>query len=236
MKARFLTLLVAAAGACLAATPVLAGSLQIGPIRVQMIGAERTSTITLNNSGSDPITVQIRAVDWAQSEGVDNPQPSANLLVSPPLVTLAPGESQVVRVVAENVPAAPNERAFRLILDEIPRQRTGTGTGVQTTLRALVPVFVTPSTQSRSNLRWSAVRQGDTIRLTARNDGQARDKLMAMRITAGGTALSAAPEGYVLSGTTRTWTLPAPPGAATSLTIAGEGEFGAIEADVPIGS
>jgi fimbrial chaperone protein len=234
MPVRFLSLL--AASACLVAPAALASSLQIGPIRVQMIGPERTSTLTLRNSGPDPMTVQIRAIDWTQADVGDNPQPSATLLVSPPLVTLNSGESQVVRVVAENVPAGPNERAYRLILDEIPRQRSGTGTGVQTTLRALVPVFITPSTRSRSNLRWNAVREGNVIRLTARNDGQARDKLVATRVSAAGTELSDPPNGYVLSGTSRTWTLPAPAGAATSLRISAEGEFGAIEADVPIGS
>ena len=213
-----------------------AASLEVGPIRVQMINPERTTTINLRNSGTTPLTVQVRAVDWSQPSGSDAYAPSATLVASPPLAEIAPGESQVVRLVVEHVDEIDGERAYRLILDELPVERPEGGAGVQAALRALVPVFITPSLNSRPRLSWSAVRSGEGLRLTARNQGDTRERLINSRVTVSGNDLGGAPQGYVLSGGLRTWVLPAAPAGATSLRITSEGEFGAVEVDVPITS
>ncbi|KQW82298.1 fimbrial biogenesis chaperone [Brevundimonas sp. Root1279] len=217
------------------AAPAIAGSLEIGPIRLQMIGPERTATLTIRNVDSAPVTVQIRTVDWTQPNGEDVYTPSALMLVSPPLVTLAPGESQVVRVVIENLPEAPTERAFRLILDELPPEPNANATGVQTAIRALVPVFVTPSTAARPNLSWSAIRSGDQLVVTAANRGDSRDRLINLSVAADGQALNPyALDGYVLAGGSRSWTLPAGSAQAGAITISAEGEYGTVEANVPV--
>src|SRR5687767_8430710 len=87
----------------LAVAPATASSLEVGPIRVQMVGEQRTTTVNIRNSGTGPITVQVRAVDWTQTENGDAYVRSTTLVASPPLAALAPGESQVVRLVIENV-------------------------------------------------------------------------------------------------------------------------------------
>ena len=234
MKKRLSALLAVAAVLLTGIGASRAASLEVGPIRVQMYGAERTTTVTLRNSGTAPMSVQVRAVDWTQDSNGDAYAPSATLVASPPLAQIAPGESQVVRLVIENVAEIATERTYRLILDEIPGERAG-GVGVQTALRALVPVFITPSANSRPRLRWTAVRSGNNVNLTVQNSGDSRERLVNARVTAGGTDLGSRPEGYVLSGASRTWVLPAPAGAA-SVRVTGEGEYGAVEVDVPIGS
>lgn len=226
---------LAAAAALLTAFPAAAGSLEIGPIRLQMIGPERTATLTIRNVDSAPATIQIRTVDWTQPQGEDVYTPSALMLVSPPLVTLAPGESQVIRVVIDHLPEARSERAFRLILDELPPDRQADATGVQTAIRALVPVFVTPSVDARPNLSWSATVNGDQLVLTATNRGASRDRLINLQVAAGDQALNtAALDGYVLSGGVRTWHLPAGSARNGSVRVTAEGEFGTVEADVPV--
>lgn len=213
--------------------PMAAGSLEIGPVRVQMLGKERTSTINVRNISESPTGVQVRAVDWNQPGGEDVYAPSTSLVASPPLMQLAPGESQTIRLVVREAPNAGGETAFRLILDEVPNPAAPNGAGVQTAVRALVPVFVTPSGKSRPKLRWTAVRSAQGIRLTAFNDGDTYDRLLDMSVSAAGQPVNGAVEGYVLSRGSRSWLLPATP-AATSLKVSGEGEFGAVTADVPV--
>lgn len=226
---------LAVAAALLTAFPAAAGSLEIGPIRLQMIGPERTATLTIRNVDSAPVTVQIRTVDWTQPQGEDVYTPSALMLVSPPLVTLAPGESQVIRVVVEHLPEARSERAFRLILDELPAERQVDAAGVQTAIRALVPVFITPSVDARPSLSWSATRSGDHVVLAASNSGASRDRLTNLQVSANGQAVNdVALDGYVLSGGVRTWHLPPGSAGASSLRVSAEGEFGTVEADVPV--
>lgn len=229
-----LAALAVAAMLSAASVPARTGSLEVGPIRMQMIGPERTSTLTIRNSGSEPINVQIRTVDWTQPEGSDLYMPSSVLMASPPLVTMAPGESQVVRVVVEGMPHAPAERAFRLILDEIPSTSDALPTGVKTSLRVLVPVFVTPSTDSRSSLQWSARQDDGQLTLTATNQGSARERLINMQLSAGGRPIGDPLEGYVLAGGRRIWTVDTGAAPVSALTLSAEGEYGTVEANVPV--
>lgn len=226
---------LAVAAALLTAAPAAAGSLEIGPIRLQMIGPERTATLTIRNVDSAPATVQIRTVDWSQPNGEDVYTPSAVMVVSPPLVTLAPGESQVVRVVVEHLPDAQSERAFRLIFDELPPQREADNTGVQTAIRALVPVFITPSTEARPNVTWRARRSGEQLVITATNQGYTRERLINLNVTSDGQTLNSyALDGYVLAGGNRSWTLPVSSARSGLVTVSAEGEYGTVEANVPV--
>lgn len=232
---RLRTVAALIAAALLCALPAAAGSLAIGPIRVQMIGSERTAILTIRNVDTTPTSIQIRTVDWSQADGADVYSPSAVLMASPPLTTLAPGESQVIRLVIENLPDAPKERAFRLIIDEIPPAPEEASMGVQTAIRALVPVFVTPSLDSRPRLRWTATRSGEQVILTALNDGDSRERLMSLQVKAGGQPVNNTPlDGYVLSGGQRSWTLDGAGTEAGSLAVSAEGEYGTVEANVPV--
>lgn len=233
-KLTALAAMVVAAMLMSASAPARTGSLEVGPIRMQMFGPERTATLSVRNTDTSPVSVQIRTVDWTQPDGADLYLPSSALVVSPPLVTLGPGESQVVRVVVENMPVAPTERAFRLILDELPGSSNDLPTGVATTLRILVPIFVTPSTDSRANLQWSATQADGQLTLTATNQGAARERLINLQLSGGGRTIGDPLEGYVLAGGRRVWTIDTGGAAVNALTLSAEGEYGTVEANVPV--
>jgi fimbrial chaperone protein len=215
-------------------SPALAGALEIGPTTVQMIGPERAGTITVKNVGDAATNIQVRTVDWTQVNGDDVYTPSTTLAASPPLIKLGPGESQVVRLIVRGTPAAPTEKAYRLILDEVASEKTINGAGVHTTIRALVPVFITPSLAARPNLRWSATRSNGAVVLAASNEGATRERLINLKVTAGGVAAPDTLEGYVLSHQTRSWALPSIAPTATSLSTAAEGGYGTVQANVPV--
>jgi fimbrial chaperone protein len=216
------------------AGPAAAGSLEIGPTSVQMIGPERTSTIRIKNIADADTTVQVRTVDWTQQSGQDVYTPSTTLLASPPLIKLKPGESQVIRLVIERTPAQPQEKAYRLILDEIPNPGEVNGAAVHQSLRALVPIFITPSTSARPRLTWSATRSGDGVVLTAANNGATRERLVGLTVNGNGAQIGPPLDGYILSNASHSWTV-AVPASVTSLTASGEGGYGTVQANVPIG-
>lgn len=218
----------------LAATPAFSGTLEISPVRVQLIGKERAATLTVRNTGSEDVNVQVRTVDWTQAGGSDQMSPSGILKASPPLVLLKPGQAQVVRVVAEGAPDTGHEQAFRLILDEIPPSTPKQVTGVKTAIRALVPVFITPSTSAKPALTWSAVRSADGVVLTARNSGDTRERLTGLSVTDGQAPVADDLSGYILSGAERSWTIKT--AATGSLKIAAEGDYGSVTANVSVTS
>lgn len=220
--------------AVLTAAPARRGSLEVGPIRMQMFGPERTATLTVRNAATTPVSVQIRTVDWTQPEGSDLYAPSSVLMVSPPLVTLDAGETQIVRVVVEGMTEARTERAFRLILDELPSASDALPAGVTTTLRILVPVFVTPSTESRADLVWSATQGDGQLTLTAANQGSTRERLINLQLSAGGRPIGDPLDGYVLAGGRRIWTVDTGSAPVSAVTVSAEGEYGTVQADVPV--
>jgi fimbrial chaperone protein len=210
------------------------GSLQIGPTVTALVGQERTSTITIRYSDATPATIQIRAMDWTQKDGEDVHAPSRELIVSPPFVTLQPNDAQTIRLLISNVPSVKTERAFRLFIDEVPNAAIRPNTGVQTALRIVSPVFLAPSTESRPRMKWSAARSASGVVLTARNDGDTREHLTGMKISAGGQVVGEGPafSGYVLARSSRSWTLPAT--VTGEAVVSGTGAFGPIDARVAI--
>ena len=224
-----LTAAFALAGAGVAA----AASIQIGPTSVWLVGPERTAILSVRNSDSSPVTVQIRAMDWSQSNGEDVQTPSATLVVSPPFVTLQPGEAQTVRLLVENVPEVNVERAFRLVIDEVPNPVARTSTGLQTTLRMLSPVFLSPSTDARPRLAWTTTRTANGVVLSVRNDGDAHERLSEMQVSVDGKVIGdGAPlGGYVLAKGARSWMLPSVVDASEAV-ISGSGVYGPVNARV----
>jgi fimbrial chaperone protein len=223
---------LAAIAAMALQSPAAAASLQVGPTVIQLLGTERTATVTVRNLADTEAMVQVRTVDWTQSNGQDVYAPSTTLLASPPLIKLAAGEAQVVRLVVEGTPSILSERAYRLIFDELPDNAAVQGAGVKTSLRVTAPVFLSKAVKASPEVRWTATRAPGAVILTAHNAGSARERLMAVKtsIGAGGGAL----EGYVLSGASRSWTLRNPPADASQVRVSGEGNAGAFDTIVPL--
>jgi fimbrial chaperone protein len=223
-----------AAALLIAPVAAFAGSLEIGPVGISMVGKERTSTVTVRNTSTDPMNLQIRTVDWVQKNGDDTYTPSQNLVASPPFFTLQPGQAQTVRVVVNKTPDSPTEIAWRLIIDELPPPLTG-ATGVVVPLRALVPVFLAPSTSARPKLRWSAASSSGRIALDVANDGTVHDRLSDLTATSGGKTVSGPDPlfGYVLAGSTHPWALSGA-AAGSPISVAGQGAFGPIKAELTV--
>ena len=212
----------------------LAGSVELSPITLQMVGKERTTTLRVRNTEAQPITLQLRAVDWAQASGEDVYTPSQTLAVSPPVFTLKPGETQTVRVVVEGVTAIKTERAYRLILDQIPESHLKGEAGVVVPIRVLLPVFLTPSAASRPHLSWKLNASPSGGMLTASNTGDARERLVGLKVTSGATEVASDQglSGYVLAGASRTWPLNGAGAGTAKVSVTGEGLFTPIKADV----
>lgn len=232
-----LSLLCMVVAGMAAAMPARAQELGISPVRVEMTGEVRASAITVRNTSDAPVNLQVRLMDWRQVEGAEQLTPTEMLMASPPIATLAPGETQIVRVVVDGLPQAPVEQAFRLVLDQIPAAAAVEGAGMRIQLRVLVPVFVLPRGNPRPELHWSATRNGKGLTLMVVNEGARHDRLLNLKVMTGARAPIAVPStnsGYVLSGGSQSWTVPDVPAGIGSVRIAGDGEFGGISVDVPI--
>jgi len=201
------------------ALPASAASLQISPVLINLRANQAAGGISLQNLGERPIYGQVRVFAWEQRGGEDVLTPTDELVASPPIIELAAKSSQTVRLVRRGGATPGPERAYRLLIDEIPRGDEP-GNGVAIRLQYSVPVFVAPADEAAApSLGWTVVRRGGAWMLELRNSGGLHAQVGAATLVDGGgreIELSKGLLGYALAGRERAWRLPLDP--ATRLT------------------
>ncbi len=153
---------------------VLAGKVGIAPIRVFLDAETRTAVVEVSNPGDSPIGMQADVMSWHQDDdGTDRYEPTTELLAFPPIFTIQPGKSQLVRIGLMTAHPAEKEQAYRLYLTELPPPVTDAqGTSLQMRLRIGLPVFSAPLSPPRLGLLLvDSQVEGDQLRVRLHNPG-----------------------------------------------------------------
>lgn len=209
-----------------------AASLQVAPVLVEMRAPTATSTVRLRNESDQPLSAQARVFRWTQVDGRDVFEPAADVVASPPSVTLSPRVDYSIRVVRTSRGPVEKEEAYRLLLDELPDASRVQSGAVALVLRHSIPVFVMPPVQAPSKLSWSVKVTGGKIVLTAANSGGRRVRLSSVRVSDGNRTVDFGSGllGYALAGSTMSWERPAPRGFAGSARITATTDSGPVNA------
>ena len=184
--------------------PVSAGTLQVNPVLVEIDAERRTATVTVRNQEASPVTIRAYPLAWSQEGGEDAYAESSALIVSPPIFTIPPGGTQLVRVGLRAPSSAP--QAFRLIIEEVP-EASPSG-GIRVALRLNLPLYASLPAGDAAALTWSAERAaGGGWRISARNGGRGYVRLNAeiARQATGIRFGDTVAFGTVLPGATRRW-------------------------------
>jgi fimbrial chaperone protein len=180
-------------------------TLSIAPLRVEIDGGNAGATVRLTNSSTHALPVQARLFSWAQEDGEDIYAPSAELVVSPSITSIPPGQTQIVRVLRKGA-ASPGEKRFRLAVDQLPDPALARPGQALTRIRFTLPVFVDREKAPPAVFAW---RLADT-RLELINSGGATARVVDLQVT--GKDGRAAPVErnalrYVLGNSTIAWPL-----------------------------
>jgi fimbrial chaperone protein len=208
--------LIAAANALAAALFLWGGSaagaqsLSVLPVNIFLPAGQRATTLTITNQGKSETAVQIRAYSWNQPDGDDQQLTGTDgVLMSPPLATIAPGASQVVRLILRKTPQD-REATYRILLDQIPPPaEPGV---VHIVLRLSIPIFAMPATRVFPHLRFHLENEGEKFFLVGTNDGLVHEVIRDIVLTTGdGRQLkeAASTSPYILAGATRRWPIAA---------------------------
>jgi fimbrial chaperone protein len=197
-----------------------AGSFQVNPIRIELAKGITTAVVTVRNDGEEPVVLQSSVLGWTQEGGKDVYASTSEALITPPVMTIAPGAEQIVRVGLRR-PADPrNELAYRVFLQEVPPPPKPGFTGLQVALRVGIPMFVASTAPAVRKLDWSAAIGADgAIQLVAQNPGNAHVQITDLELRVPDASEPIAHESslaYVLAGQRREWTLPAAPRAKSA--------------------
>lgn len=148
--------------------PAAAGTLQVNPVLVEIGAARRTGSVTVHNVEDAPVTIRAYPLSWRQDGGEDHYDETDAVIVSPPVFTIPPGGTQIVRVGLRRPSAAP--QPYRLMIEEIPEAQQGGG--IRVALRLNLPLYSGVAQGVPGDLRWHASRQSDgQWTIEARNGG-----------------------------------------------------------------
>lgn len=126
----------------------------ISPVVVELSPARKVVSVTVSNPSASAVSFQADVLAWSQPEGQDRYEESDDILVVPPVATIAAGGSQIFRIAPRTPPGA-REQAYRLILEDVTAEVAGTGDAatVNIRLRHSLPVFVATSAKPAMSVR-----------------------------------------------------------------------------------
>ncbi len=187
------------------------GSVTISPVSVHLAYGQKSASLNVRNTRREPMSVQMRIYRWTQDGEEDVLSPTSDVVLSPPMATIASGTTQTLRLLMRPSPtsAARQERHYRILLDEIPSAAARPGQ-LNFALRSSIPLFATTEKPVAPHLEWRAVRGNNkTVILIGTNTGLAYDRVVTLAATLpDGTTLNAAPRAlnpYILPGSQRQW-------------------------------
>ncbi|HGM5552771.1 TPA: molecular chaperone [Pseudomonas putida] len=232
-----LALVILGAGHAQAASSVL-----IWPIDPVLEADQQASALWLENRGTETANLQIRVFGWSQSGFAEQYQNQRDVIGSPPVAKIEPGQKQLVRLTrTKDVPPG-QELAYRIIIDEIPSAQPPAAEGGKTAaairfqMRYSVPLFAygaglwskEDSTRPRDpkgvgvpQLSWRTVAVDGRPYVEVRNQGAVHARLTDVVIKQGGQnkPLAEGLLGYVLPGAVMRWPAPGPLASESALQV-----------------
>jgi len=218
-------------GLCTAAVAHAGNALLVWPVDPVLEHDERATALWIENRGTTPAQLQLRVFAWGQEDGENSYATQTEVVGTPPMLRIEPGRRQLVRLTRMGEAPAGTERAYRVVLDEIPTpaepdNEDKTSAGLQFQMRYSIPLFVqgqgiwtkersdrarAPASAAQPVLAWrTVVREGRTF-LEIRNSGPVHARLTEVAFVRGqrNVAVTDGLLGYVLAGRTAHWPLPA---------------------------
>lgn len=177
----------------------LSNGLQVSPTSIKMTTTQPAAELWLSKTtqikNPSPMHAQIRLFKWTQSDGKEFLKPTDEILASPPFIAISGDKPQLVRIIDnlvqnkildkeslkdQNTP----ERAYRIIIDELPDMELEPKAGLDFVMHYSVPVFIGNSGSSvdesfnLSDLHFSWSQEKGKVFLNVKNDGNVHVQLV----------------------------------------------------------
>ena len=188
-----LILIIQALLLCLGLAPhfAQAADVTLMPVNVQLDRKNDRTTVQVMNNGSEPVIMQAEAIAWSRVDGKDIDGPTTDIIVNPPVFTVKPGETQVVRVGLRHSQDLQQEGTYRMVLREVPGLQMSDVGSVSGSVRVLValrvPIYVSPMKPQRTE-HWKLSRDSSgTMVAQVSNTGNVHLKIAELQLQGAGT-------------------------------------------------
>ncbi|MDB5753328.1 MAG: molecular chaperone [Ramlibacter sp.] len=197
-------------GATVLSLTAQAAQFTITPVRIFMAPRDRAVAVTVSNDSDEQVVMQADLYSWKQkADGSDDLELTEDLVLTPPILKLAPRSRQVVRLALLTPRPAGVQQTYRLIVREVPEARPAGQLQLQLALAFSLPVFITPP-GARRELQCVVERSAaDRAQARCGNSGTAYAQIRSLElIDEKGLRLAGRDTvGYVLPGITRSFEL-----------------------------
>lgn len=209
-----------------------ASSVLIWPIDPVLEADQQASALWLENRGTETANLQIRVFAWSQSDFNDQYQNQRDVIGSPPVAKIEPGQKQLVRLTRTRDVPPGQELAYRIIIDEIPTVAPVAAPGdgkaaaaIRFQMRYSVPLFAygaglwskedttrkrDPKGIGKVELSWKKVTTSGGSYVEIHNQGAIHARLTDATFKQSGQPkpLVEGLLGYVLPGAVMRWSVP----------------------------
>jgi len=142
----------------------------VWPTQVHFAPGQQTRTITLENRKDQAVTIQVTPMAWSQGpDGRDKYHDTGELLVFPRMVTIEPGQKQILRLGLAH-PEVRSGSTYRVIVNELPVQGLKPG-AMNFVVTLSVPVFIDPPDPVRDASVQALALESGHLTVRVRNDG-----------------------------------------------------------------
>ncbi len=184
-------------------TAAQAADMRVAPTRLFFAPEQRVQDVLIANPGGQPLLVELQAFHWSAAPL----EPAEEVVLSPPIVQIPPGESAVVRVGFRGAKREACETSYRLWLTEVPQGPTP-GKPVLLRTRMDLPIFRLQAKDCHADLH--ALLNAEQHQLNVENRGNAHALMqkLTLRHDRGETPVVMSSLGYVLPGEKREFPVP----------------------------
>ena len=201
-----------------------AAQLVIGPTVIEFGPKQKVAavSVTLDSNAAMPMRLQADVLVWRQTvKGENVYDDTAELLVTPPIAELKPGQKQVFRLALRGPRVAQEELAYRLILEDISAAMSSAQAApnmkIDFRMRYDLPVLLAPTSPVVNRMMWKPCLSASPIStppadtcIHLLNAGNRRVKVQSLKIVGDGwqQPLALGEGENILAGAEREWRIP----------------------------
>lgn len=160
----------------LVAVPSLAAAnrVEVSPPRIELQPSRGSALLQVKNFGAEELRFEILAFSWSQDGTNDMVlEETDDIVFFPAIFSVAPGGSRKIRI-ASQVPTVDVERAYRLVVKQLPDDVPDGSVTVRILTEFSVPVFVNAPSMEATPLLFVNESSGRRVGFSIRNEGEKR--------------------------------------------------------------
>ncbi|TCL05286.1 fimbrial biogenesis chaperone [Sodalis ligni] len=187
-------------------------SVLIWPVDPVITENSQGAELWVQNRGDATTLLQVRVYAWRQTAGREQYATQQDIQPLPTMIRLESGQKRLIRLIKRLPPPANRERAYRVLLDEIPTpygHPDEKSHALNFQMRYSIPLFAYGRQSSPDSgmpiLSWRMVMESGNPYLEITNGGPVHARLSKTRL--GNDTLTDGLLGYVLAGSSLRWPL-----------------------------